>query len=80
MSMQPGPRAAADMPEEADLDEETAEPEAELAPSPPDEEAAPGSLAQGVEVIKAHLGHAPSGPGVYRMIDRKSTRLNSSHT
>jgi excinuclease ABC subunit C len=32
------------------------------------DEAAPSSLARGVEVIKAHWQHAPIGPGVYRMI------------
>ena len=31
-------------------------------------EAAPASVARGVEVIKAHIRHAPPGPGVYRMI------------
>ena len=31
-------------------------------------ETAPGPLARGVEVIRAHWKHAPVGPGVYRMI------------
>ncbi|MFN3891397.1 MAG: excinuclease ABC subunit UvrC [Beijerinckiaceae bacterium] len=46
--------------------------EADDAQSLPDvietEEAQPGSVARGVEVIRAHIRHAPAGPGVYRMI------------
>lgn len=30
--------------------------------------AAPSSIARGVEAIRAHVTHAPAGPGVYRMI------------
>ena len=32
------------------------------------DEAAPASIAHGVDVIKSNIKHAPSGPGVYRMI------------
>ena len=31
-------------------------------------EAQPASVARGVDVIRAHIRHAPAGPGVYRMI------------
>jgi excinuclease ABC subunit C len=43
----------------------------------PDEEAAPaeGTVAAGMEVIKAAVKHAPKGPGVYRMIDAKGEVL-----
>jgi excinuclease ABC subunit C len=42
-----------------------------------DEEAAPaaGSIAAGMEVIKAAVKHAPKGAGVYRMIDAKGEVL-----
>ena len=49
---------AGDLEDEASLPMETTEAEP----------ATPASLARGVEVIKAHLKHAPNGPGVYRMI------------
>ena len=64
----------ADLPAEADLTEEPAfdDDEAALVLAPADaaaeEDAAPGSIKQGVAVIKGHLEHAPLGPGVYRMI------------
>ncbi|MGU9980104.1 excinuclease ABC subunit UvrC [Phreatobacter sp. HK31-P] len=47
-----------------------------LEPSP-DEDAAPteGTVAAGMEVIKAAVKHAPKGPGVYRMIDAKGEVL-----
>ncbi|HEY8578619.1 MAG TPA: excinuclease ABC subunit UvrC [Beijerinckiaceae bacterium] len=56
------------------MDEAFAEPEGELEaesdlPALEDEPEAPaGSVQRGVAVIKAHLKHAPMGPGVYRMI------------
>jgi excinuclease ABC subunit C len=42
-----------------------------------EEEAAPaeGTVAAGMEVIKAAVKHAPKGPGVYRMIDAKGEVL-----
>jgi excinuclease ABC subunit C len=41
------------------------------------EEVAPaeGTVAAGMEVIKAAVKHAPNGPGVYRMIDAKGDVL-----
>ena len=62
----PGATLAADAPPEngeGEAEEALALPEVEEAP-----EAAPASIARGVEVIKAHIRHAPPGPGVYRMI------------
>lgn len=43
----------------------------------PEEEVAPaeGTVAAGMEVIKAAVKHAPKGPGVYRMIDAKGEVL-----
>ena len=65
-SKHPAP-SAKDMPEEPAFEDE--EPAIALEPAPAvEEDAAPGSLARGVEVIKSHLEHAPVGPGVYRMI------------
>jgi len=42
-----------------------------------DDDAAPaeGTVAAGMEVIKAAVKHAPKGPGVYRMIDAKGEVL-----
>lgn len=40
-----------------------------------EEEPAAGSIAAGMEVIKASVKHAPKGPGVYRMIDAKGEVL-----
>ena len=57
-----------DLPAEADLlEDDISEPDLPEAPAL-DEPAPESSLAQGVEVIRAHLEHAPVGPGVYRMI------------
>jgi excinuclease ABC subunit C len=69
----PGPRASpdADLPEDIALDEELSEDSAEelLPLDLSDEaEAAPASVLRGAAVIRAHLKHAPKGPGVYRMI------------
>ena len=62
----PGATLAADAPPEngeAETEESLTLPDVEEAA-----EAAPASVARGVEVIKAHIRHAPPGPGVYRMI------------
>ncbi len=60
-------RDGEDMPDESAFDE--VEAALELEPVEEVGDAAPeGSLRQGVDVIKAHLEHAPAGPGVYRMI------------
>lgn len=60
-----------DVPPEADAEAEfAAASDDDLLASGEEEggEARPGSFARGVDVIKAHLKHAPAGPGVYRMI------------
>ena len=68
-------RKRADIPEadepEIDLPEEEAGSDEAQLPLELDlgaEEASPASIQKGVEVIKAHLMHAPKGPGVYRMV------------
>ena len=71
----PPPAALSDAPPEglagAEADAEDAgadEAVFEIVAPDSDEPVAPGSLARGVEAIKAHLKHAPEGPGVYRML------------
>ena len=56
---------------------EAGEAEAALLPdAPPEEEAvSEAGLRQGVEAIRAHLTHAPTGPGVYRMLSREGDVL-----
>jgi excinuclease ABC subunit C len=76
MSRPPNPASPAA--EDTPLDDQSALPEddlegdleveADLPPAEEDTEAAPASVARGVDVIRAHLKHAPMGPGVYRMI------------
>ena len=68
-------RKRADIPEadepEIDLPDEEAGSEDATLPLELDlgaEEASPASIQNGAEVIKAHLMHAPKGPGVYRMV------------
>ena len=63
------PDAAAPEPHELE-DAADGEAEQELALPELDEsaDAPPGSIAHGVDVIRAHIRHAPAGPGVYRMI------------
>ena len=68
-------RKRADIPEadepEIDLPDEEAGSEDATLPLELDlgaEEASPASIQKGAEVIKAHLMHAPKGPGVYRMV------------
>ncbi len=68
-------RKRADIPEadepDTDLPEEEAGSDEATLPLELDlgaEEATPASIQKGVEVIKAHLMHAPKGPGVYRMV------------
>ncbi len=56
-----------DLPDDLDAGSEGDESLA-LAEPDADEPALPASVARGVEVIKAHLKHAPTGPGVYRML------------
>jgi excinuclease ABC subunit C len=60
------------MPVDASLDEDPGDESTEdalpLDLGEEEDEAAPASIARGVEVIRAHLKHAPMGPGVYRMI------------
>ncbi|MDB5571260.1 MAG: excinuclease subunit [Hyphomicrobiales bacterium] len=68
MSRPPHTAAPADdEPDDSELESEL-EDSAGLPPPEPDEPALPASVARGVEVIKAHLKHAPMGPGVYRML------------
>jgi excinuclease ABC subunit C len=56
---------------------EADEPEALVLDLVPEDEQAPaeGTIAAGMEVIKAAVKHAPKGPGVYRMIDAKGEVL-----
>ena len=68
-------RKRADIPDpdepEIDLPDEEAGSEDATLPLELDlgaEEASPASIQKGAEVIKAHLMHAPKGPGVYRMV------------
>ena len=59
-----------------DEDDEQALPEAETAIDTAIDLAAPaGPLAAGRAVITGHARHAPSSPGVYRMIDAKGDVL-----
>lgn len=56
---------------------EADEPETLVLDLAPEDEQAPaeGTIAAGMEVIKAAVKHAPKGPGVYRMIDAKGEVL-----
>ena len=54
-----------------DMDEELAGP-LDLAA---EGEAVPASVQRGAEVIKSNLRHAPTGPGVYRMISTEGEVL-----
>ena len=76
---QTGNTNGADVPADAALDEDLGEDAAEEALSldlgEDDEEAAPASVARGAEVIRAHLKHAPTSPGVYRMISESGEVL-----
>ena len=56
---------------------ETEEAETLVLEAAADDDAAPaeGTVAAGMEVIKAAVKHAPKGPGVYRMIDSKGEVL-----
>jgi len=56
---------------------ESDEPESLVLDLVPEDEQAPaeGTIAAGMEVIKAAVKHAPKGPGVYRMIDAKGEVL-----
>ena len=54
----------------ADEDEEASLPQVDETPAAGEEFAAPSGLAAGRAAILAHARHAPSAPGVYRMLDR----------
>jgi len=61
----PEPPLAPGEPVDADTSEDS-EPALDIALV--EETASPASLLRGVDVIRAHLAQAPTGPGVYRMI------------
>ena len=67
MNDAPKDQPIADQPplDEVDDDEDEAFPGADLDLG--QEDAEPGSLARGAQVIKSFWRHAPNGPGVYRM-------------
>src|SRR5262245_6555358 len=53
----------------AEEDEEASLPQVDETPAAGEEFAPPGGLAAGRAAILAHARHAPSAPGVYRMLD-----------
>jgi len=64
------PRDPDDAPPEEDaFDDETAATEDAPGGDPLEEAQTPDSVKRGVAVIKSHWKHAPSGPGVYRMVN-----------
>src|SRR5277367_4487743 len=67
-SFPPGEAPAADVREEAALARELAPDNAPLDISLDEPPAEPARVARGAEAIRAFWGHAPMGPGVYRMI------------
>jgi excinuclease ABC subunit C len=76
-----GGKRAPQVPEDLAAQFEPADPQlartapGEVPDETPDEVAAPGGLAQGIDVLAGALKTLPSGPGVYRMLDRRGEAL-----
>ncbi|HZZ62301.1 MAG TPA: excinuclease ABC subunit UvrC [Roseiarcus sp.] len=67
-SYPPGEAPAAEAREQAALERELAPDASPLDIGPDESSAEPASLSRGAEAIRSFWRHAPSGPGVYRMI------------